>query len=218
MRIGLVCPYSLDMPGGVQSHVRGLAEALRRRGHFVRVLAPGVAVGASGSDADVWSDAASALVSVDAASTSAASPSITYAGRAVPVAYNGSVARLAFGPRVALRTRRWLTDGDFDLLHVHEPTTPSVSLLALRASTAPVVATFHTSTDRSRMLESVESMLRPSSPGWPPGSLSRNQRARRWCTMWEATRSSYPMGSMSERSRAPSRVESGLSLDLPWCS
>ena len=162
MRIGLVCPYSLDIPGGVQSHVRGLAEALRRRGHFVRVLAPGVAAGASGSDADVWSDAASALVSVDAASASAASPSITYAGRAVPVAYNGSVARLAFGPRVALRTRRWLTDGDFDLLHVHEPTTPSVSLLALRASTAPVVATFHTSTDRSRMLESVESMLRPS--------------------------------------------------------
>ena len=33
MRVGIVCPYSLDVPGGVQNHVKDLAEALRGRGH-----------------------------------------------------------------------------------------------------------------------------------------------------------------------------------------
>ena len=45
-------------------------------------------------------------------------------GRAMPVPYNGSVARLSFGPLSLNRVRRWLRDGDFDVLHVHEPTVP----------------------------------------------------------------------------------------------
>ena len=40
MRIGIVCPYALDVPGGVQVHVTDLAQELMRRGHEVRVLAP----------------------------------------------------------------------------------------------------------------------------------------------------------------------------------
>lgn len=80
----------------------------------------------------------------------------------MPVRYNGSVARLAFGPRVANRTRRWLRDGGFDVLHVHEPATPSVSLLALWAAEGPVVATFHTANVRSRSLSSAAALLRPS--------------------------------------------------------
>ena len=40
MRIGIVCPYSLDAPGGVQAHVMDLAAELRGRRHDVRVLAP----------------------------------------------------------------------------------------------------------------------------------------------------------------------------------
>ena len=40
MRIGMVCPYSFDVPGGVQSHVLQLAEVMRARGHHVSVLAP----------------------------------------------------------------------------------------------------------------------------------------------------------------------------------
>ena len=58
-------------------------------------------------------------------------PYVVPAGRAVPVPYNGSVARLAFGPVSAARVRRWLDRGDFDVLHVHEPLTPSLSLLAV---------------------------------------------------------------------------------------
>ena len=137
MRIGLVCPYSLDVPGGVQSHVRDLAEALLELGHDVSVLAP--------------SEEESGLP-----------PYVVPAGRAVPVPYNGSVARVSFGPVVAGRVRRWLRDGRFDVLHLHEPATPSVSLLALWAAECPVVATFHTSQIRSRAMSASASILRPS--------------------------------------------------------
>ena len=136
MRIGIVCPYSLDTPGGVQSHVKGLAEALLGRGHQVSVLAPSEEEGLP--------------------------PYVVPAGRAISVPYNGSVARVSFGPVVAARVRRWLKDGDFDVLHLHEPATPSISLLALWAAECPVVATFHTSNVRSRAMSASASILRPS--------------------------------------------------------
>lgn len=135
MRIGLVCPYSLDTPGGVQNHVRDLAAELIGRGHHVSVLAP-----------------------VD----SAASPYVVSAGRAVRVPYNGSVARVTFGPRTAARVRSWLNDGGFDVVHVHEPTTPSASLLALWAGDGPFVATFHTWQIRSRAMSAAAGLLRPA--------------------------------------------------------
>lgn len=128
LRVGLVCPYSLDVPGGVQSHVLGLAGALSAAGHDVAVLAPG-------DDAGPF-------------------PAyVTTTGRAVPMPYNGSVARVSFGPLVAGRVRRWLARGDLDVLHLHEPATPSISVLALWAARVPVVATFHTAQQRPRALE-----------------------------------------------------------------
>src|SRR3954453_6216763 len=96
MRIGIVCPYSFDVPGGVQFHVRDLAEHLLGAGHDVSGLPP--------PDDDTplpWY--------------------VEAAGRAVPVKYNGSVARLAFGPVSRARVRRWLADGGFDLLPIHGP-------------------------------------------------------------------------------------------------
>lgn len=39
MRIGIVCPYAFDVPGGVQYHVRDLAEYFIGQGHDVQVLA-----------------------------------------------------------------------------------------------------------------------------------------------------------------------------------
>ncbi len=127
MRLGIVCPYSLDVPGGVQFHVRDLAETLIGMGHEVSVLAPA-------DDDQPLPDY------------------VVAAGRAVPVPYNGSVARLNFGPISAARVRRWLHQGDFDVLHVHEPLTPSLSLLAVMSARGPVVATFHTAITRSRAL------------------------------------------------------------------
>lgn len=137
MRIGLVSPYSFDVPGGVQLHVRDLAEYLINQGHIVSVMAP--------------SDESEPMPRY-----------FVSAGRAVPIRYNGSVARLAFGPLTAARVNRWLDAGNFDVLHVHEPMSPSVSLLALRAFDGPVVATFHTSTVRSRAMLAANPLLRPA--------------------------------------------------------
>jgi len=136
MHIGLVCPYSWDIPGGVQAHVRDLAETLLAMGHQVSVLAP----------ADDDTPLPGYVVG---------------AGRAVPVRYNGSVARLQFGPVSATRVRRWLRDGRFDVLHVHEPVAPSLSLLACMLARGPIVATFHTATTRSRSLAAAHSVLQP---------------------------------------------------------
>jgi phosphatidylinositol alpha-mannosyltransferase len=139
MKVGLVCPYSLDVPGGVQNHVQDLAEALIGLGHEVSVLAP-----SEREDLPAH---------------------VVPAGRAVAVPYNGSVARMSFGPVAAARARRWLRDGDFDVLHLHEPATPSLSLLALWASSdreCPVVATYHSMHRRSRALSASAAVLRPS--------------------------------------------------------
>lgn len=136
MRVGLVCPYSWDVPGGVQAHVRDLAEALIALGHQVSVLAP--------ADEDT-----------------PLPPYVVGAGRAVPIRYNGSVARVQLGPVSAARVRRWLRDGRFDVLHVHEPIAPSLSMLAIVLARGPIVATFHTSTTRSRSLSAAHGVLQP---------------------------------------------------------
>lgn len=136
MRIGLVSPYSFDVPGGVQLHVRDLAEYFIGRGHYVEVLAP------AEPDAEL-------------------PPYVVSAGSAVPVRYNGSVARLTFGPVTAGRVNRWIDQGRFDVLHIHEPISPSVSMLAMWAAQGPLVGTFHTSNDRSRALMAVGPILQP---------------------------------------------------------
>jgi phosphatidylinositol alpha-mannosyltransferase len=137
MRVGVVCPYSWDVPGGVQYHVRDLSEVLLERGHEVSVLAP--------ADEDTKVPAY-----------------VVPAGRAVRVPYNGSVARVNFGPISATRVRRWLRDGAFDVLHIHEPVTPSLSVLACWAANGPIVATFHTSNLRSRAMAAAYPILEPA--------------------------------------------------------
>ncbi|HWF70076.1 MAG TPA: glycosyltransferase family 4 protein [Mycobacterium sp.] len=154
MRIGMVCPYSFDVPGGVQSHVLQLAEVMRARGQDVSVLAP-----------------SSPHVSLP--------EYVVSAGRAVPIPYNGSVARLQFSPAVHGRVRRWLADGDFDVLHLHEPNAPSLSMWALRVAEGPIVATFHTSTTKSLTLTVFQGVLRP----WHEkivGRIAVSDLARRW--------------------------------------
>ncbi len=135
--MGLVCPYSFDGYGGVQNHVLGLARHLREAGHDAHIFAPGRPA------PDLLGDL-----------------TFTSAGASVPVPYNGSVARVNFGPRTAGRVRRWLRTNRFDVLHIHEPVTPSVGLLALWLAEVPIVATFHTATPRSRTM------------AWAGGALS----------------------------------------------
>ncbi|MFF4193402.1 glycosyltransferase family 4 protein [Nonomuraea sp. NPDC001831] len=135
MKVGIVCPYSWDMPGGVKQHIDDLAQALMAQGHEVSVIAP-------------------------AADDDELPPYVTGAGRAVPVPYNGSVARMSFGFLSAARVRRWVRTGDFDVLHIHEPLIPSLGVLACWAAKGPIVATFHASFTRSRAIAVAEPLLR----------------------------------------------------------
>ncbi|MFJ9417444.1 glycosyltransferase family 4 protein [Streptomyces sp. NPDC101227] len=137
MKIGIVCPYAWDVPGGVQFHIRDLAEHLIRLGHEVSVLAP-------------------------ADDETPLPPYVVSAGRAVPVPYNGSVARLNFGFLSAARVRRWLQNGAFDVIHIHEPASPSLGLLSCWAAQGPIVATFHTSNPRSRAMIAAYPILQPA--------------------------------------------------------
>ncbi len=122
-----MCPYAWDVPGGVQAHIRDQAETLIEMGHDVSVITPV-------EDPD------------------ALPPYAIDGGRPRPVPYNGSVARLTFGVKATARVRRWIREGDFDVLHVHEPLAPSLGVLACWAARGPIVATVHSSIERSRVL------------------------------------------------------------------
>jgi phosphatidylinositol alpha-mannosyltransferase len=154
MRIGMVCPYSFDVPGGVQSHVLQLAAVMHERGHEVSVLAP------SSPHVDL-------------------PDYVVSGGKAVPIPYNGSVARLRFGPATHRMVKRWLMRGQFDVLHLHEPNAPSLSMLALNIAEGPIVATFHTSTTKSLTLTVFEPILRPMHEKIV-GRIAVSDLARRW--------------------------------------
>ncbi|MDO5701311.1 MAG: glycosyltransferase family 4 protein [Bowdeniella nasicola] len=127
MRIGIVCPYSFDAPGGVQFHVRDLATWLDAHGHEVNVLAPAEDT----RDLPHW---------------------VVPAGKSVPISYNGSVARLSFGPGAVTAVKDWLGSYAPDVVHIHEPLTPSLGLICLAQAKVPIVATFHSNQARSRAL------------------------------------------------------------------
>lgn len=150
----MVCPYSFDVPGGVQSHVLQLAEVMQSLGHHVSVLAP--------------------------SSPGAQLPDyVVSGGKAVPIPYNGSIARLRFGPATHRLVKRWLADGNFDVLHLHEPNAPSLSMLALNIAEGPIIATFHTSTTKSLTLTVFEPILRPMHEKIV-GRIAVSDLARRW--------------------------------------
>ena len=122
MRIGLVCPYSLSAPGGVQQQVLGLARALERQGHEVCIVAPG----------EVPRDCGGISV-----------------GRAFGFRVNGSIAPMAPQPAAGARAVRAIRRGGFDVLHLHEPLAPSITIPVLLARPAPMVGTFHAAGHRT---------------------------------------------------------------------
>lgn len=154
MRVGMVCPYSFDQPGGVQAHVLDLAAVLRRQGHFVQVLGPA----SEGTELPEY---------------------VVRGGSAVPVRYNGSVARLSIGPQVRRLTRVFIEDGDFDILHVHEPNSPSYSMAAVRLAQGPIVATYHASATYSMALKAALPALRVNLEKIR-GGIAVSELARRW--------------------------------------
>ena len=70
----MVCPYGWDTPGGVQIHMKELAEHFIAQGHSVSLLAP---VSDENAELEPW---------------------VVPAGRPVPIPFNGAVARILFGP------------------------------------------------------------------------------------------------------------------------
>lgn len=117
LRIGIICPYSLTVPGGVQMQVLGLARELRRRGHEARVLGP-----CDGPPPESF---------------------VTSIGNSLPTVANGSVAPLAPDPPAVMRTIRVLDEEAFDVVHVHEPLAPGPSVTAVLTHRHPTVGTFH---------------------------------------------------------------------------
>lgn len=121
LRIAMVCPYSISIPGGVQAQVLGLTRELRGLGHEVRVLAP-----CDGPPPE---------------------PFVTPVGNSLPTSTNGSIAPVAPDPSAALRTIRALNDEAFDVIHLHEPLVPGPTATALLLQIAPTVGTFHAAGD-----------------------------------------------------------------------
>jgi phosphatidylinositol alpha-mannosyltransferase len=136
LTIGIVCPYGWDTPGGVQNHVRDLAEYLISAGHNVSVLAPVI------DETKIPSY-------------------VTSAGKPIAIPYNGAVARVLFGPIAFARVRQWITQGNFDILHLHEPAIPSISLLACWAAEGPMVGTFHAAAKRQKAIFAIGPILEP---------------------------------------------------------
>lgn len=121
LRVAMVSPYSVSVPGGVQAQALGLAREMRRMGHEVRVLAP-----CDGPPPE---------------------PFVTPLGSSLPTSDNGSVAPVAPDPSAALRTIRALNDEAFDVVHLHEPLVPGPTATALLLQLAPSVGTFHAAGD-----------------------------------------------------------------------
>jgi phosphatidylinositol alpha-mannosyltransferase len=133
MRVALVSPYSWTYPGGVTRHIEALAEQFLASGHDVRVLAP--------FDHD---DRVSSLLHRGAAPQRRAMPDyLIPLGRSVGFPANGAVSNLSTHAAGLSTMRRELRDGNFDVVHLHEPIAPVLCWDACVSTRLPLVGTFH---------------------------------------------------------------------------
>jgi len=137
VKIGMVSPYAWDVPGGVQAHIKDLAQYFQNQGHEVSVLAPAL------DESDVKEEF------------------VVVAGRPVAIPYNGAVARVLFGPVAATRVRQWIHKNNFDVMHLHEPAIPSLSLLACSIAEGPMVGTFHVAAPKQKVAFAIAPLLEP---------------------------------------------------------
>ncbi len=139
MKIALVTPYEYPYPGGVTEHVAHLDQCFREWGHEVKIIAP------VGQDVENVPDNVIAI-----------SSSIT------SIPFSGSVSRVTLSPRIYLPVKRLLRRERFDVVHIHEPLTPALSLFALRHSRTVNVGTFHAFREKRHLaLETVAPLIEP---------------------------------------------------------
>jgi glycosyltransferase involved in cell wall biosynthesis len=125
LRICFVTPFAWSKPHEVNAHIAGAADALRRRGHTVTVLAP--------------STRTRDLIAGRRALQREADVDVIAVGPSVPIS-----RRTNMGTPVAVRAnlRLALATGRYDVVHGFEPGLPSLSYLALTTSRALTAATF----------------------------------------------------------------------------
>lgn len=180
MHIGIVCPYSFDESGGVQVHILDLAKELIKRGHKVQVLGPATKAKKQTRNPLKKFYRLARRKILGLSGTPPELPEfVTRGGSAIPVRYNGSVARICFGPKIRKRARAFLNEGHFDVLHIHEPNSPSYSMICLQEAEGPIVATYHASVSKSRLLNIAHPMLRPALEKIRAG-IAVSETARRW--------------------------------------
>ena len=156
LRICLVTPFSWSQPHDVNEHVAGAADALRKLGHEVSVLAP--------------SNRAADLLAGRRALQDGARRDVIALGPAVPISRRSTIG-LPVGVRANLALA--LARGEYDVVHGFEPGLPSLSYLALRDARSLAVATFFAPerlgyppgrAQRKKLLGRLDALLATSAP------------------------------------------------------
>jgi phosphatidylinositol alpha-mannosyltransferase len=132
MKVGIVVPYSWSFWGAVIEHAELQAEALRRLGVETRTIMGNDPVGSF-----------TRVLHPRLGRHGHPPPDVIPVGRSVIVPANGSLPNIVLSPRVVPAIRRVLEHERFDVLHVHEPMTPAISIAALALVRGPCVGTFH---------------------------------------------------------------------------
>jgi phosphatidyl-myo-inositol alpha-mannosyltransferase len=136
VKIGIVVPYSWSFWGGVVEHAELQAEALRRLGHDVKTI--------MGNDPP---GQFTRILHPRHGRHGQPPPDVIPIGRSVIVPANGTLPNIILSPRSVFRTAQALQRERFDVVHLHEPMTPTPCITTLAICTAPMVATFHASGD-----------------------------------------------------------------------
>jgi len=132
MKVGIVVPYSWSFWGAVVEHAELQAAALRKLGHDVRLV--------MGNDPP---GSFTRVLHPRLGRHGSPPPEVIPIGRSVIVPANGSLPNIILSPRSFFRIRRVLEAERFDLIHVHEPMTPTPGVATLALARCPLVATFH---------------------------------------------------------------------------
>ncbi len=138
MKIAIVCPYNLSMPGGVQQHVFEQANELKKRGHIVKIVTPKPRKELVFDDTDVVFLGSSRRIKTPNHTSVDVSISVT----------TEAIEEL-------------LDEQQFDIVHMHEPLVPILARQMLPRIKVPVVGTFHAALPETVVAKSIAGSISP---------------------------------------------------------